>query len=367
MPFGTYTPDQLSKPTRGFMPRALPSSRLASTGSTRAQPRPARRRPEFTTTTWSSPSGTSPRPDQTPGMTRSRVAQTASSTSTPSTARWRCATSSRRWPGGRLVVHIVEMPIKCPVAPLEFAFLADAFFAERGMRDKVEITYVTPLEGAFTKPVASAAPRRHARASATSASSPTSSIERVDPDAEDAGLDGRARGPVRPARHGPAQHGRRLRRALRPRRRAQLRAGRQAHAAVDQVRQHLRARRRVEHPDVEGRLGRALLDRAVHRQLPRAHRRPADDQQRSTAMRTASSSPATARACSSTSTTTPSRCPGTTRCRRRPVHAARGEPRQPPGQARASAGPTGTCCCAAGPCRCRPCMSMAGKQRPASA
>jgi sulfide:quinone oxidoreductase len=47
------------------------------------------------------------------------------------------------------------MPIKCPVAPLEFTFLADAFFIEQGMRDRVDITYVTPLEGAFTKPVAS--------------------------------------------------------------------------------------------------------------------------------------------------------------------------------------------------------------------
>ena len=59
------------------------------------------------------------------------------------------------WNGGRLVVHITEMPIKCPVAPLEFTFLADAFFTEQGIRDKVDITYVTPLEGAFTKPVAS--------------------------------------------------------------------------------------------------------------------------------------------------------------------------------------------------------------------
>ena len=55
------------------------------------------------------------------------------------------------WPGGKLVVHITEMPIKCPVAPLEFAFLADSFFLNKGMRDKVEITYVTPLSGAFTK------------------------------------------------------------------------------------------------------------------------------------------------------------------------------------------------------------------------
>jgi len=61
------------------------------------------------------------------------------------------------WPGGRLVVNIVEMPIKCPVAPLEFVFLADAFFSRRGIRDKVELVYVTPLDGAFTKPVASRA------------------------------------------------------------------------------------------------------------------------------------------------------------------------------------------------------------------
>lgn len=58
------------------------------------------------------------------------------------------------WPGGKLVVHINEMPIKCPVAPLEFSFLADTFFREKGLRDKVTITYVTPLSGAFTKPKA---------------------------------------------------------------------------------------------------------------------------------------------------------------------------------------------------------------------
>jgi sulfide:quinone oxidoreductase len=57
-----------------------------------------------------------------------------------------------KFPGGRLVVNVVDMPIKCPVAPLEFAFLADWFFHTRGIRDKVEITYVTPLDNAFTKP-----------------------------------------------------------------------------------------------------------------------------------------------------------------------------------------------------------------------
>jgi sulfide:quinone oxidoreductase len=56
---------------------------------------------------------------------------------------------------GRLVVNPVDMPIKCPVAPLEFCFLADWYLRERGVRDDVELTYVTSLDGAFTKPVAS--------------------------------------------------------------------------------------------------------------------------------------------------------------------------------------------------------------------
>jgi sulfide:quinone oxidoreductase len=56
--------------------------------------------------------------------------------------------------GGRLVVNVVEMPIKCPVAPLEFCFLADWFFTQREIRDRVDLTFVTPLDAAFTKPVA---------------------------------------------------------------------------------------------------------------------------------------------------------------------------------------------------------------------
>lgn len=55
---------------------------------------------------------------------------------------------------GRLVIDIAEMPIKCPVAPIEFAFLADYYFHLKGIRDRIDITLVTPFSGAFTKPVA---------------------------------------------------------------------------------------------------------------------------------------------------------------------------------------------------------------------
>jgi sulfide:quinone oxidoreductase len=61
----------------------------------------------------------------------------------------------KTWEGGDLVLNVAEMPIKCPVAPLEFVMFADAFFTERGIRDKVSIKYVTPLSGAFTRPRAS--------------------------------------------------------------------------------------------------------------------------------------------------------------------------------------------------------------------
>ncbi len=60
----------------------------------------------------------------------------------------------KNWEGGKLVMCIAELPYKCPVAPIEFVCLAEAFFAKKGMRDKVDITYVTPMSGAFTKPVA---------------------------------------------------------------------------------------------------------------------------------------------------------------------------------------------------------------------
>ena len=62
-----------------------------------------------------------------------------------------------KFEGGDLVIHVNEMPIKCPVAPLEYSFLSDYYLKKKGVRGKTKITYVTPLGGAFTKPVASKA------------------------------------------------------------------------------------------------------------------------------------------------------------------------------------------------------------------
>ena len=58
------------------------------------------------------------------------------------------------WEGGKLVMAISEIPYKCPVAPIEFVCLADEYFTKKGIRDKVKISLVTPMPGAFTKPIA---------------------------------------------------------------------------------------------------------------------------------------------------------------------------------------------------------------------
>jgi len=101
-------------------------------------------------------SGARLQPEETEGLTGSGWNQRAFTFYTPEGAAALQA-ALRRFDRGRLVVNFVDLPIKCPVAPLEFAFLADWFLRERGVRERVELAYVTPLDGAFTKAVASEA------------------------------------------------------------------------------------------------------------------------------------------------------------------------------------------------------------------
>jgi sulfide:quinone oxidoreductase len=156
LPFGAYRPEQVVRPRRPLLARGVdlllgevdvvkPDERavLLADGS----------RIDYDYLVIAT--GTSPRPDQTPGMLGPQWRRSIFDFYSFDGARaLREALAS--FTGGRLVVHIVDMPIKCPVAPLEFTFLADAWLRGRGLRDRTEITYVTPLPGAFTKPVASA-------------------------------------------------------------------------------------------------------------------------------------------------------------------------------------------------------------------
>ena len=178
--------------------------------------------------------------------------------------------------GGRFVVHITDMPIKCPVAPLEFTFLADAYFRERGIRDRVEMVYVTPLSGAFTKPISSA----HLGSMLDERKVAVETdflVEHIDPETKTlVSYDERVirfdllvtvplnMGADFVARSGLGDE-------------LNYVPGGQAHPAVHEVPQHLRRRRRLRHPGLQGRIGRALRRRDLRRQLPAAHRRQADD------------------------------------------------------------------------------------------
>jgi sulfide:quinone oxidoreductase len=158
MPFGVYEPEELVKKRDRFLPDGVD---FVKAEIERIEPEENR----VLLTDGRSlgydqlviATGTSPRPDQTPGMDDPEVWRKSVFDFFTLEGATALRDALRAFTGGRLVVHFTEMPIKCPVAPLEFTFLADAYFEERGIRNKVEITYVTPLEGAFTKPVASAA------------------------------------------------------------------------------------------------------------------------------------------------------------------------------------------------------------------
>ena len=133
------------------------------------------------------------------------------------------ATALAGFDHGRLVVHITEMPIKCPVAPLEVTFLAEAWLRKRGLRDRVELVFVTPLDGAFTKPVASE--RLGAMLDERKIHvEPDFMVERIDQERQVLVSYDEREVPFDLLDHRPAQHGRRLRRALRAGRRAELRA-----------------------------------------------------------------------------------------------------------------------------------------------
>ena len=156
MPFGTYEPEQLVKKRQSFFPKGVG---FIQAGIEKVDPLVNKLflddGREIGYDYLVIATGTSPRPDQTPGMSDPALWYKSVFDFYTMEGSLALREALKDFNGGRLVVHISEMPIKCPVAPLEFTFLADAYFEKRCIRDKVEIVYVTPLEGAFTKPVCS--------------------------------------------------------------------------------------------------------------------------------------------------------------------------------------------------------------------
>ncbi|MBF8251827.1 MAG: NAD(P)/FAD-dependent oxidoreductase [Actinobacteria bacterium] len=156
MPFGTYEPEQLVKKRQSFFPKGVDfiQAEIEKVDPILNKVFLVDGR-EIGYDYLVIASGTTPRPDQTPGMNEPTLWYKSVFDFYTLAGSIALRDALKSFTGGRLVVHISEMPIKCPVAPLEFTFLADAYFEKRGIRDKVDIVYVTPLEGAFTKPVSS--------------------------------------------------------------------------------------------------------------------------------------------------------------------------------------------------------------------
>jgi sulfide:quinone oxidoreductase len=155
VPFGTYRMRDIVRPRRQYLPGRI---RYILSGIERIDPE----KKSVALANGESmrydcliiATGTDIHPEQTEGLLDDEWGRSKFDFYTPRGAE-RLGQFLKSWEGGKLVVSITEMPVKCPVAPLEFLFLADAYFSERGMRDKVDLHLVTPLSGAFTKPTSS--------------------------------------------------------------------------------------------------------------------------------------------------------------------------------------------------------------------
>ena len=183
IPFGIYSKNDVVKPKRDFIPAGveLIMSPIDHIDAEHNRVRLAKDKRILAYDFLVIATGCQIRPEQTPGLKDGAWGSTIHEFYTVDGAV-ALAKHLRTWQGGRLVVNVVDNPIKCPVAPLEFLMLADSYFTEHGLRDKVDLTYATPLPGAFTKPIAS----RHLGDILERKSIkvvPDFLIERVDPDA----------------------------------------------------------------------------------------------------------------------------------------------------------------------------------------
>ncbi|MFZ9932510.1 MAG: type III sulfide quinone reductase, selenoprotein subtype [Chthoniobacterales bacterium] len=155
MPFGIYSDEDVRRPMRKTIPRGVDYREAEvdriSAGTNRVLLQDGTELPYDILII---ATGVHPAPDQVEGMVNGDWRKNVHEFYTFEGAQ-ALTGRMKSWRGGKLVVHICEMPIKCPVAPLEFCFLADAWLQKQGLRDKTDIIYVTPMSGAFTKPVAS--------------------------------------------------------------------------------------------------------------------------------------------------------------------------------------------------------------------
>jgi sulfide:quinone oxidoreductase len=184
IPFGIYSQRDVVKPERDFVPPGVEFivSPIELIEPERRRVRLSKDGRSLDYDFLVIATGTHIRPDQTPGLAEHEWRRSIFDFYTLEGAV-ALAKHLRTWNGGRLVVNVVDNPIKCPVAPLEFLMLADWFFREHGMRDRVELIYATPLSGAFTKPIAAKHLSNLLQEKEIQVV-PDFMVERVDPDAK---------------------------------------------------------------------------------------------------------------------------------------------------------------------------------------
>lgn len=155
LPFGYYTRDQITKPSNTFFPKGADviNSEVDRIDADKNMIN-LKGGNSISYDVLLIATGTRISPEDTPGLKGELWQKSVFDFYTIEGAE-ALAMFFKTWEGGNLVINIADNPIKCPVAPLEFTFYADEFFTRKGMREKVNITYVTPMSGAFTKPKAS--------------------------------------------------------------------------------------------------------------------------------------------------------------------------------------------------------------------
>ena len=155
IPFGTYRPEEIVKPREQLIARGV--QQITGVVDEVVTDEHLVRLADGTELAYHQlviATGTHPNPAETPGLGEPAAREHGVHSFYTLGDAVALRDALERFDGGRLVVNLIELPIKCPVAPLEFAFLAEAWLRERGLRDDTVVTYVTPLDGAFTKPLA---------------------------------------------------------------------------------------------------------------------------------------------------------------------------------------------------------------------
>jgi sulfide:quinone oxidoreductase len=155
IPFGIYTPEDCMKPKREFIPKNINFVLDEIVGVNPDKRQVEGKKGKYDYDWLVIASGCRPVPEELDGLEDWKPDPTANE-HTFFTLEGAIALQKKMkyFKSGKLVFNIAEMPHKCPVVPMEFIFMADWFFLKNGVRDNVEIEFVTPNTGIFTKPIA---------------------------------------------------------------------------------------------------------------------------------------------------------------------------------------------------------------------